>query len=263
MNRMASDAPQAMSTGMRCLAGGRRSGPTPPVATRRSSRFCVRYEARNTTMRTLPISEGWNPIGPSLTHSRAPLIVRPIPGTTGSRRSTRPRSPIEYVNASSCRWSRTKNSVAQNAASPIATHVACSAAKPPERRKIIANPSPVEDGRGREQGRVRVRRVSADREGRRGIPEPEDRAVQHDGDRHVSPLAQAGEHVCAHRDDEREDRERDRRPLPGPSLGDRGLAQPLGPGVAPLACARSLWICSTIASAAVRSSAVMPWSRSR
>ena len=31
----------------------------------------------------------------------------------------------------------------QNATSPTATHVACSAASPPDSRKIIANPSPV------------------------------------------------------------------------------------------------------------------------
>ena len=45
-------------------------------------------------MSTLPISAGWNPIGPICTHSRAPLIVRPMPGATGSSSSSKPSRPI-------------------------------------------------------------------------------------------------------------------------------------------------------------------------
>ncbi len=45
-------------------------------------------------MNTLPSSAGWNPIGPSSIHNRAPLIVRPIPGTIGSSSSTSPINPI-------------------------------------------------------------------------------------------------------------------------------------------------------------------------
>ena len=49
------------------------------------------------TINTLPNSAGWNDSGPNATQSLAPLIVRPIPGTTGSSSNTRPASPIVYV----------------------------------------------------------------------------------------------------------------------------------------------------------------------
>ena len=44
--------------------------------------------------------------------------------------------------ASSIRASRTTISVSAYAISPTTIHVACSAARPPESRKIIAKPSP-------------------------------------------------------------------------------------------------------------------------
>ena len=58
------------------------------------------------TISTLPNSAGWNEIGPIATHRRAPLIVRPSPGTIGNRSRINPARPIVYVYASSIRSSR-------------------------------------------------------------------------------------------------------------------------------------------------------------
>jgi hypothetical protein len=48
-------------------------------------------------MKILPNSAGWNENGPTCAHSRAPLISRPTPGTTGSNSSTTPTRPSVYV----------------------------------------------------------------------------------------------------------------------------------------------------------------------
>ncbi len=79
-------------------------------------------------MKIFPNSAGWNEKGPTCAQRRAPLISRPMPGTTGSSRSTTPISPSVYVYAFSCRSSRTNHSVRQNAASPTSSHIACSRA---------------------------------------------------------------------------------------------------------------------------------------
>ena len=89
--------PHATRTGPKCLAGGSRSGPRPVVAMARSSRLAERYDARNTTTSTLAISDGWKLRGPISTHSLAPLMVRPIPGTIGRRSKPNPSSPMVYV----------------------------------------------------------------------------------------------------------------------------------------------------------------------
>ena len=64
------------------------------VAMASSSFFAFRKEARKTTSRTLLISAGSNTIGPTPTHRRAPLMVRPIPGAIGKSRNATPASPI-------------------------------------------------------------------------------------------------------------------------------------------------------------------------
>ena len=82
--------------------------------------------------------------GRSATHSRAPLIVWPMPGTIGSSSRIKPgqadrvRVRVEHAG----RRGRAPAS-ATNATSPTPSHVACSAARSASsRRKIIANPRP-------------------------------------------------------------------------------------------------------------------------
>jgi hypothetical protein len=93
-NSTARERPHATSSGPRYRGSGNRRGPSRRVATANSSLRAERYDARKITMRTLPISAGWKLSGPIRTHSRAPLMVRPIPGATGSSSRRMPTSPI-------------------------------------------------------------------------------------------------------------------------------------------------------------------------
>ena len=93
-NRTASEVAHAIISGPRSFARGSENRPEPAASI---SRLSARYDARKMTIRTLPNSAGWNESGPIATQSRAPLIVRPSPGTIGSRSRTNPASPIVYV----------------------------------------------------------------------------------------------------------------------------------------------------------------------
>src|SRR6266545_2445027 len=96
-NSTASATPHARSTGPRSLAWGRWNGPRRRGAIWSISLREFRKEARNTAMRTLPISAGWKVRWPRWIHTRAPLIWRPMPGRIGSSSRTTASSPIVYV----------------------------------------------------------------------------------------------------------------------------------------------------------------------
>ena len=52
------------------------------------SRAVTRYPAKKIASAILASSPGWNEKGPIAIHTRAPEMVRPIPGSTGSSSST-------------------------------------------------------------------------------------------------------------------------------------------------------------------------------
>ena len=61
-----------------------------------SSRLSTRYAAKKTTSSTLAASPGWKFSGPMRTQRRAPLISRPMPGSSGSSNAATPSSRNVY-----------------------------------------------------------------------------------------------------------------------------------------------------------------------
>ena len=109
----------------------------------RSSRLSTRYAAKNTTSITFAASPGWKFSGPMLAHRRAPLIVRPTPGTSGSSRKATPPSRSVYLYRSRVRVCRTNRRVATNAPTPTAIHTDWMRASFSSRRAIVMKPIPL------------------------------------------------------------------------------------------------------------------------
>jgi hypothetical protein len=120
-------------------------------------------------------------------------------------------------------------------------------------------PQPDQHPGGGEQRGVRARSPSPDHHEGAQVPDHEDGRVQAERRRQSVALPVPRDHVSTHGQDERQHHEGDRRRERGP-IGPRRR-----PAHGPSARARatSTRICSTIASAASRSSAVIPSSRSR
>ena len=97
----------------------------------------TRYAAKNTTSSTFAASPGWKLIGPNRTHSRAPLISLPIPGSEGSSNAAMPSSRNVYLYRSSVRMLRTTMSVTTNAAMPTAVQIACTRARSRSSREMV------------------------------------------------------------------------------------------------------------------------------
>ena len=82
--------PHATTIGRMNRGSGRRNGPTFHVDAAISSRRSARYAAKKMASAILANSPGWKLIGPTLTQMRAPLIVWPMPGTSGRRSRNAP-----------------------------------------------------------------------------------------------------------------------------------------------------------------------------
>jgi len=74
--------------GSRVLGGTTSRRPTRWVGVDSRSRFAAKYDAKKKASSILAISTGWNEIGPTTTHRRAPLMSAPMWGTSGMSSSS-------------------------------------------------------------------------------------------------------------------------------------------------------------------------------
>ncbi len=157
----------------------------------------------------MAISPGWKFSGPIDAHNRAPLIVRPIPGSERQQQEAEAEQQARVAIALSRRTSRTRISVATNAPTPTATQTAWMRARSRSRREIVTKPMPFSSRDEREQRGVGAARESADREVRDEV-EAEHPSEEHPQiGRQLGAVGEGDEYVSTTGDDHHEETERE------------------------------------------------------
>ncbi len=101
------------------------SGPNLRPAIRIRSRFEERYPAKKIDRVIFASSPGCSENGPTWIQMRAPLIVAPRPGISGSSSRTMDASRAIYVKRRRTRWSFTAQSTRAPTRMAMAVHISC------------------------------------------------------------------------------------------------------------------------------------------